>query len=146
MSFIDDVIDTARENPENSLEHFGVKGMKWGVRRDKPSTSAIISARTRVAGRQRQLQAQADKLNLARTDKERTREAKTFAKMEADFLKSPDRATAARMTKGEKFIMGFLAVGVPGIGTAAAAAGTAASVARRKAIERQVESLNSSGK
>lgn len=134
---------SAFDDVDDFLEHFGVKGMKWGVRRDKPSTNAIISARTRVAGRQRQLQSQADKLNLATSEKSRNKEAKTFAKMEADFLKSPDRVTAARMTRGEKYILGFLAVGVPGVGTAAAAGAVAGRTVARKAVERQVNKLNS---
>lgn len=32
------------DTPEAALEHFGVKGMKWGVRRDRTATRARLAA------------------------------------------------------------------------------------------------------
>jgi hypothetical protein len=33
------------DNAEAILEHFGIKGMKWGVRRDKPSVKVTATTR-----------------------------------------------------------------------------------------------------
>jgi len=137
--------------PEEFLAHHGVKGMKWGVHKKEGSTSAgdqiaakkkvtsrdIYDARAKTASRQRQLNAQVDKTNLA-TGKAQKQEAKKLNDMSLEFLKNPDRATAQRMTTGEKVGLAVLAVAIPGFGTAAAVGAGGARVAVRKATERNI--------
>ena len=137
---------TIEEKPpldEALLEHFGVKGMKWGVRKSRPTSNDIRGARAMDASRRRSIAAQVDKTNLA-SGKAQDREAKKLSDMSMDYLKNPDRATALRLTKGEKVALTILAVGVPGIGTAAAAGTVASRVLVRKAIEKDIKKANAS--
>jgi 2-phosphoglycerate kinase len=137
---------TIEEKPpldEALLEHFGVKGMKWGVRKSRPTSNDIRGARAMDASRRRSIAAQVDKTNLA-SGKAQDREAKKLSDMSMDYLKNPDRATALRLTKGEKVALTILAVGVPGIGTAAAAGTAASRVLVRKAIEKDIKKANAS--
>lgn len=137
---------TIEEKPpldEALLEHFGVKGMKWGVRKSRPTSNDIRGARAMDASRRRSIAVQIDKTNLA-SGKAQDREAKKLSDMSMDYLKNPDRATALRLTKGEKVALTILAVGVPGIGTAAAAGTAASRVLVRKAVEKDIKKANAS--
>lgn len=149
-----DVLTAAQEfdTPEEALAHYGVKGMKWGVRNDtdkakaaigrsKPTTQEIHSARAKVASKQRQLNNQIDKTNLA-SGKKQTAEAKKLNDLSVDFLKDPDRATALRLTTGEKFVLGLLAVGIPGVGTGVAAGVAGTQRASRAGVERQQRKMS----
>jgi hypothetical protein len=124
--------------PEEWLAHYGVKGMKWGQRK-APTSAEIHDARARTASRERELSRQVDRTNLAKPGREQAREAKKLNELTLDYLKSPDRATALRMTKGEKVMNGIIAVGFPGVGTGAVAVAAGARVAIRKSVERDVE-------
>ena len=106
------------------MEHSGVKGMKWGVRKEHPSGSEIHAAR----GRQKALEVVARK---GKTESERTAAAKKL-------LTSEDRVTSARLTTGEKVVAGLLAgpVGLAVIGLNARTVKTVAArtdAARKKA-------------
>lgn len=140
--------------PEEWLAHYGVKGMRWGHRkapdavgaasnRPKVTSKDIHDARERTAVRRRAINAQVDKVNAAAANgaskREFTKEAKTLEKMSVDFLKNPDRATALRMTTGERVAAGIIAVALPGGGTAGVAAGAAIRVAVRKHLEKDVQ-------
>ena len=117
------------------LSHHGVKGQKWGVRKDKYTSGEIQDARARVGSQVRTINRQIDKTNLS-TGKQQTIEAKKLADMQASYLKNPDRATALRMTRGEKWVAGAAAVLLPGVGTAGVAVGVGARVAARKSVEK----------
>lgn len=128
---------------EDFLAHYGVKGMRWGHRREKVSSSDIKAARRRV---DHQTGKDFDKLGKI---EDRYHSAKTpgaRAKAEKDLkneenaqrmahLKNPDRATAMRMTRGEKvalvLIGGLLTGGAPAIGYGAAR------LATRKVVEKK---------
>lgn len=86
------------------LAHHGVKGMKWGQHKKKYTTSEIATARIRQQSRAHELNNTAAKLNLA-SGKQADTLAKKYAKMADEFNKNPDRAVAARMTRGEKAVL-----------------------------------------
>lgn len=129
---------------DDFLEHMGVKGMKWGKHSAaKPTSGDINDARIRDAGRIREMNAQTDKLNLSKTgSKAQGDAAKKLVNMRASYLKNPDRATALRMTKGDKAVAAVFAIGLPGAGTLGVAAGITARVAIRKSVERSVAKAN----
>lgn len=139
-------------SPQDALAHYGKKGMKWGVRNDtdkaaagrtKPTNTEIANARARIASKERRINQQIDRTNLA-SGKQQKAEAKKLSEISTDYLKDPDRATALRMTTGEKAVLGLLAVGVPGIGTAAAAAIAGGQRASRAGVERQQREMANS--
>ncbi len=119
------------------LMHHGVKGMRWGHRKNKPTTADIKTARINTGARERARNDAADKLNLAvasGTKKQQQAAVQNFNKKQMDFLKDPDRATAMRMTTGEKFLLA--ALGPVGAGTAIG------QVAARKMTEASIRKLN----
>lgn len=139
----------ANETPEEWLAHYGVKGMKWGVHRNrdrpggadgksekksKPTQREIYKARRSVRNdNERLYDAHTEmKKTTKRGSAERKAAEKEFAKMRLDALNNPDRVTALRVSKGEAVVLAVLgspasAIGV-GIGRAAA---------RNKIAERQ---------
>lgn len=128
--------------PEEFIEHHGVKGMKWGVHKAKPTANDIHDARKRVASQQRSINNQIDKVNLSKPGSAQAREAQKLGKMQMDFLKNPDRATALRMTRGEKFLWTGIGIATAGTGIGlGVAAGAGARVAIRKSIERKQRNL-----
>lgn len=124
----------------SDLAHFGVKGMKWGVRK-APTTEQIKGARRRLdkdlvdLGEQRQQIKSAKKSG----DVQRVaREKKKFADMHKSFLKNPDRPTAMRMTRGEQAAL--LAIGTvmaPGAGTVTAAVRIGAQTTASRIVEKR---------
>lgn len=96
----------AKLDLEDALAHFGVKGMKWGKRSARPSTSDIKDARVRQNARLRGVQNAEDNLNLRAIQKPSEAKDKAavraFQKAEKDFHDNPDRAVAQRLTRGEK--------------------------------------------
>ena len=93
------------------LAHYGVKGMKWGVRIAKPTSRQIVDARVRQAVRQREFGRTVDRLNLVSggTDKKAQVQAvRNFEKARKEFLTNEDRVTAARTTRGEKLVQALL--------------------------------------
>jgi hypothetical protein len=101
------------EDVEDFLAHHGVKGMHWGVHKARPTTADIHTAR------QAQMQRRLD-YNKAK----KSGDAEATAKAAEAFNKSPDRALAAHLTRGEKIGAVLLSpVGAAGIGTVRANVG-----------------------
>jgi len=101
---------------EETLAHYGVLGMKWGQSRSKATGTQIRRARRNLGTKRNEI---LDK----RDDVKRTGTGKTeLAKMQADFLKNPDRAVASRMTRGEKAVslILFAPAGIASIATTSA--------------------------
>ena len=130
----------------DDLKHFGVKGMKWGVTRDRggsggsgggdkgptrkekraAANAEIEGARTRQRERSVELERQAFKTYSANGEKATKAALAKYDKMELDLLNNPDAATAARLTSGEKIAVGvqwgILTVGMAGLTAAKVAA------------------------
>ena len=133
---------------DDAIEHYGKKGMKWGVRHDIPAAGgaggggaaaapsrkerkaandkAIMDARDRQRTRAVELERQAFKTYSANGEKAAAAALKKYDKMEMDLLHHPDGATAAKMTSGEKAsaavswaIVGGLSVAAIGLRVAA---------------------------
>lgn len=132
---------------EEAIEHYGKKGMRWGVRNDSSSggaagggaagptrkekkaanNQAILDARDRVRQRNVELERQAFKTYMASGEKAAAAALKKYDKMELDNLTHPDQKTAVKMTSGEKAsaavswaILGAVGIGLGAIKVAAA--------------------------
>lgn len=118
------------------LFHYGVKGMRWGKRKDKPSSADIEVARANQSARVARVNEKFVKSVTARDKGERAAAKAEYQKLNQVFLDHPDRVTAMRMTRGEKAVLALIAVGIPGPGTVGAAAAAGGNVAGRKIVER----------
>jgi hypothetical protein len=107
-------------SPAEILEHHGVKGQKWGVRR-KFNRANPTSAK------------KADAIRLARaTSRVRYEKATALASTTAQrksaklaYKKDPQRAIALRTTRGEKVVIGLLlSTGIATVPIAAVVGGT----------------------
>jgi len=134
-----------------ALEHHGVLGMRWGHRREgtaqigrraanrKAKESFIRKNPTsdRQAKAIRTARAKSQ-LDLTRyTNQPRGTSKAKKQSLKKVYLNNPDRATALRMTRGEKVVLGLIAVGLPGPGTVGVAVGATAQVAVRRHVERK---------
>jgi len=102
-------------NPSfDELKHFGIKGMQWGVR-NKPtagrgftlkpgrSTGEIRVARRNVRAAGRASVKEKAKFVVGKSSMKQVHEKKLA------YLMNPDRATAARLTRGETAVLAALA-------------------------------------
>lgn len=89
----------------DELAHYGVKGMKWGQKKARITGDDIRDARVRVYDQTRQIRRTRKEIKKTTVKGSKEREAgqKKVAKLEMALLKNPDRITASRMTRGEKF-------------------------------------------
>lgn len=108
------------EQTDDFLEHYGVKGMRWGRRRtdaqldaakskrksSKPSSSDIKDARARQWNRLGQLDKAETAFFVSSTKKGKAEAQAMVTKLEAELYYGKDVATAAKMTKGEKWANG----------------------------------------
>lgn len=92
------------EDAEAFLEHYGVKGMHWGVRKSsRPSGHDIREARHRLRNQAHDIR-----------ETKRAGNKEEAKRMTQEFLANPDRITAAHMTRGEQVATLILSGGIPG--------------------------------
>jgi hypothetical protein len=109
-----------QESPSpGELVHYGVKGMKWGVRK-AVSTREVYGARARLQVKQNEFASQKRKVRKAKSPTAKANAETKLNKLKVDFLNDPDRVTAARLSTGEKVVATILAgpVGVGAVGVA----------------------------
>ena len=126
---------------DDHLEHYGVKGMKWGVRKAEgsggggstkkkaPSTQEIKKARRTMRN------AMEDELEGASLKKKASIAflGEASGQLSRDYRMMPERAVALRSTAGERLAMTILAGPSGGASIVALAANTG----MRKQIERE---------
>lgn len=105
---------------DEALQHFGVKGMQWGVRREqrRGRNQQIKDARRRITTQTREINVIDRQARKAKTASERAKLDALSTKKASALFNSPDHTTANRMTTGEKFVMGLLLTGAVGVGAA----------------------------
>lgn len=86
------------------IEHFGVKGMKWGERRAqrKARDDRTEAARENVRIERIALSKQKMRMQKARGALALARETSKYEEQRLSFLNNPDRATAYTMTRGDE--------------------------------------------
>lgn len=108
------------------LEHFGVKGMRWGVRRgdsgdsssaSKPKKAKVTSrdikdARKRQDDRLRDFQEKSADYYTSRSSKGEALAERKMRNAEWDLYNNPDAKTANRFTTGEKWATAAI-IGLP---------------------------------
>lgn len=116
---------------EEELEHYGIKGMKWGVRRTE---AQLARARGKVGDANKRRKARDTEIKEARgrigkkkahvnlkrmggvhplsTSEERKKSRAKASELKIDMMKDPDRITASRMTSGQKAMTGLKTLGV----------------------------------
>lgn len=131
------IVGQDKPSLEDALKHYGVLGMKWGRTRVKGTSADVRDAREAIQVKSDRIDRQRENVVVAkRGSTERNKETAKLAKMVKDYNNDPDRVLAARMTRGEKAIIGILSIPTLGIPYVAAVA-TSSGVSRR--IERKQE-------
>lgn len=122
----------------SELAHYGVKGMKWGVR--NATSEKIVTARRNLKNKKNDIVTAHDTARKTTTKgtAERAAADKRVDAMVRDFNKDPDRVIAARMTRGEKAALTMLAV--PSFG------GTLLPIAASSITSRRIQKKQASGK
>ena len=98
---------------EEALAHYGVKGMKWGVRKasgSRPSGKDIKSARKNVAAGEKDIRSQKRVVRKTKDPAAKEAEKAKLGKMKDAHRKNPNRLTALHMTKGEQAVNAILAL------------------------------------
>lgn len=96
------------QDKEDFLEHYGVKGMRWG---QTGRSAQIKNARKRQGTRQREVLKADDAVTIAARKKDPKALAaanKKLEKVSKEFDDSPDRPISMKMTMGEAAVSVFL--------------------------------------
>jgi hypothetical protein len=157
------MISVEKPGSPEELVHYGVKGMRWGHRRHQSGPPAVTKTKgwkawqnasqknvdahnkrrsARTAARKASGKPSSDDIQLARARNNmrytKIVVAKTHAEREKAkkaYLNSPDRATARRLTTGEKVVFGVMLALPPTTIPAGLVLGT--NLAIRKGVERK---------
>ena len=125
--------------PAEVLEHHGVKGMKWGVRSARQTSKEF--ARRYPTGQSRAKEIRRARMAVSKNVKaiDRAKSPAAHKKAVDIYLKNPDRATAKRLTRGEKATLGIMAgvFGVTGIVPLAVGGAVAGQHVHRMVIEKK---------
>jgi hypothetical protein len=135
------IVGQDKSGIDEAMAHFGVKGMKWGVRK-QASTSDIKGARKRFGRKVEDFHDQKRELRetTRRGTQARAAGEKRLGKLEMKLLQDPDRATAFRLTRGEKWIIAAVgAGGTVATGALLPAVAGAGVLATRSLVSRGIE-------
>ena len=130
------MIPTEKPGTPEELAHYGVKGMKWGVRRQTRRQANADFKKKFSTAEARRTEIMRARASVAR-DKANVDFAPTLAARKAAnqvYLNNPDRATALRLTRGEKVVTAILAGAVP-----PATIPIAVGVAARSQVRRNIQ-------
>lgn len=105
---------------ETAIAHYGVKGMKWGVRKDKPSTDVTLKEtpgrRVKATGGKRQPASEDAKKAAAARQKAKASTVDALSNQELQQLvnrmnleQQLSRLSESRMSAGEKMARAFVA-------------------------------------
>ena len=115
-------VSDSKPSLDTALAHYGVKGMKWGVRkaqdggsskgpsrrqRRKERNAEIRRARVATAVRRGKLEEGIIDLEFGDTKRVRANGARMIAKYSDQLANSPDTQTAEKLTTGEKWTLGL---------------------------------------
>jgi hypothetical protein len=131
------VIATEKPGTPEELVHYGVKGMKWGVRRNRgnrPLSPTKQFKKDFPTARERRAEILRARASVKKADVDFEFAPNRQARIDAAnaYLKNPDRATARRLTRGEKVVVALLTPAVPVLAPA-----VGANVLIRKRIEKK---------
>lgn len=136
------VLDEIKGAISETLEHQGVKGMRWGTNKGKssaPSGDAVRAARVRVSNSSLKVKAAKRSANAAVRPETKAKRKKIHGDLKMAHLKNPDRITANRITKGDVAIAGLLTAATGGIAAPAFTAAGVVMYGQRKALERSAK-------
>lgn len=144
------------------LAHYGVKGMKWGVRRaqdglsdatglqignrQKATGKQVVAARRRLVTQSNAYGREFKKYETAKGRKKPNAERvaqleASLRRREKEYMNDPDRVVAARMTRGEKFFQAWATTNTGGLGLAA----SGAVLAGTSGVSRRIEYKQKNG-
>lgn len=122
---------------DDYLEHYGVKGMKWGVRKAASTRRDIKDARARQRIRKGEIRQLQSKSVSETSSTGKAAAEKALKKAMSDFENNPDYKTSKKFTALEQVGVGLVSgVALPVVGGIAVAGGMAV---RNRQLNKQIE-------